>query len=80
MNKEIARAWHISRFRNVIEQLRDFLQRTDPNEYGMRRYENMNYISKVSMMLLLENEDLIAEVQALKKENSRLNKFITEKL
>jgi len=80
MNKEIARACHIFKFRTLIEQLRGFLQETDPNEYGMRRYENMNYISKVSMLLLLENEDLIEEVRALKKENSRLNKFITEKL
>lgn len=80
MNKEIARACHIFKFRTLIEQLRDFLNKTDPNEYGMRRFENMNYISKVSMLLLLENEDLMAEVSNLKKENARLNKFITEKL
>lgn len=80
MNKEIARACHIFKFRTLIEQLRDFLNKTDPNEYGMRRFENMNYISKVSMLLLLENEDLMAEMSNLKKENARLNKFITEKL
>lgn len=80
MNKEIARACQIFHFRTLIEQLRAFLERTDPAEYGLKRYENMRYISRVSMLLLLENEDLIEEVSNLKREVKRLNKTIAEKL
>lgn len=63
-----------------LDDLRDYLRKSDPAEVGLKKYENLSTIQRLGHILCIENEHLHSEAVRLRLELEKANKRIAELL
>lgn len=72
MSTELSVEVSIRILEEKLYELREFLVKTDPAAYGMKKYENLRTIQKTALTLIVERDAIIRENANLRREVEQL--------